>query len=333
MPNSKFKLRALINRWEQQGRNHHDKFDYRGTLDEVSFHADLRYHEYAQFSAEGDFHARLWQWIGNLADEAQQRLLFQLLSKLLFIDRAQLRSLYKDAYRRIVTPWLCDDLFGPSAQLAADYASRVRDQLRRFALRSITPSFDFNEFLHVNDLIGLPKPIALGEDPIRARAQIPQVNSRTSGIVVLEDFVGTGHQAATVLKEVIAAAKQNCRMLFVPLVVLEDGADLIAREIAPVVFRPALVIPRSVGIPSSPEDGEPADVKAMRSLINVTGARVLERLSDEDDPPTNPFGYGGQGAMVVTSHNTPNNTLPLVHHRAPGWTPLFRRLHHSKDGL
>jgi hypothetical protein len=52
-----------------------------------------------------------------------------------------------------------------------------------------------------------------------------------------------------------------------------------------------------------------------------------------DDPPTHAFGFERCGSLVVTFHNTPNNTLPLIHHKSDRWEPLFRRIHHAKEDL
>ena len=78
---------------------------------------------------------------------------------------------------------------------------------------------------------------------------------------------------------------------------------------------------------------EPPEFAAIRALVKATASRVLAPFDADDDPPKDAFGYKSSGAMLVTCHNCPNNTLPMIHHRAPKWNPLFRRIHHSKDGL
>ena len=61
-----------------------------------------------------------------------------------------------------------------------------------------------------------------------------------------------------------------------------------------------------------------------RAICHDIGSRIDKRR---------PFGFGGQGLLVVFPTNTPNNTIPLLrsHSRtSPGtkWVPLFERISH-----
>src|ERR1017187_7696480 len=79
---------------------------FRKLLDEILFHADIRYKEYRPFPEEGPFPVRLWNWISNLPNEDQRKTLLLMLRRLIYIDALQPRALYRDAYRKIVVPWL-----------------------------------------------------------------------------------------------------------------------------------------------------------------------------------------------------------------------------------
>jgi hypothetical protein len=148
----------------------------------------------------------------------------------------------------------------------------------------------------------------------------------------MEDFVGTGKQAAKVLEKLRATVPESWQILFVPLILLERGVPRL-RALDGVELAPVLVVPEKNCIAREPKSEESRDISRVRALIAQTASDVRERLDEFDDPPTDEFGYGGCGALIVTSHNAPNNTLPMVHHKSPRWNPLFRRLHHSKDGL
>jgi hypothetical protein len=319
--------------WDSKRHDPKDTFLYRDALEGLFFHADLRFHEYKQFRDDGAFETRFAKWLNNVQDDRHRKALFRLACRMLFIDTLQTAALYRDAYRRIITPWLARGILTPADYVGANYDAKLRSLLKTHLIRSVTDSFDFNKFLHLNDLIDLPKPMALGEDPIAATTRVPPGMGRANGIVVLEDFVGTGTQACRVLEGLLAIAPPDFRFLFVPLIMLEYASDTFLGIESRIHIQPVLIIPQSAGVIPKPTDGEDTDTKVFRSLVNATSHRVLERFSDEDDPPKDPFGYGSSGALLVTAHNAPNNTLPLIHHRAPEWEPLFRRLHHSKDGL
>lgn len=314
---------------------------FRRILDEVLFHADLRFGDYTQYqSAEGEFPVRLKKWIDNVSNDNGKKILFQLLDRILFIDNLQMQSLYRDAYRRIIVPWISQGNLSAEDMLSAAYESSVRSLLRQYQFFSITESFVFRNLIHDNSLHGLRDPIILGENKKVAKAALDTALSRScKGLIGFEDFVGTGDQAFRILSLVRKKISSQWRVLFVPLIILErdlaalnKNLDSINIEIKPVLVVPVLACLQEKSLP-----GEPPEFTQIRTLIDLTAKRVLLPLDRIlDDPPQDPYGYKGSGATVVTCHNTPNNTLPLIHHRAPKWSPLFRRVHHShssKDGL
>lgn len=329
-------LYKLASKWEEEARLDPDSsYPFRGVLDEILFHADLRFIDYVQYRQEGEFPVRLQEWLGNVSEDRHKKVLFQVLRRLCFIDAGQLRSLYRDAYRRSILPTISEELLSPLDMLSPQYEANMRKLVARYRLLSITESFGFSEFLHVNDLSGLSHPIVLGEEPKGVKERLSRSGSDPAGLIVFEDFVGSGDQATRVLSEVAAHTSSSVKILFVPLMILESGLRRLLSEVGltRVHVRPGLVVSESNCLLEPHVVGEPLDFSAIRALVRETATRVLEPLPPLDDPPTDPFGYRGSGALLVTAHNTPNNTIPLIHHRAPSWAPLFRRVHHSNDGL
>jgi hypothetical protein len=211
-----------------------------------------------------------------------------------------------------------------------DYDAKLIATFRRYSLLSITESFYFSDFRSVNNLVGLPKPIILGERIKTIKALLP-VSANVKGLIILEDIVGTGDQASRVLAAVKALAPSDWRILFVPLVMLEDASSkLLFPDWPNLTVRPVLQVPTRDCLKHKPSEPENADFKQIRSLVSHTAQRVLEPFEPNDDAPIDPFGYKGCGALVVAYRNTPNNTLPLIHHLAPDWKPLFRRIHHGR---
>ena len=325
-------LYRLVVGWEAQTRDTRDHSQHRLLLDQVLFHADTRFNDYVQYQEEGVFPVRLKKWLECVDTDAEKQTLLRLLSSLLFVDRLQMQALRRDAYRRIIVPWIrqgeltIQDVFG------ADYNARLVSLLKQYALYSITESFNFPEFINVNSLAGLKKPIILGEvSKSKVASLMPDPHAEIKGLIFFEDFVGTGDQAGRLLMEARRVSPSQWRMLFVPLIILEKGLNTLKTKLGPsgIEFSPVFTVPESHCVKEAAVDGEPQEFASFRALAMSTRERVLQRLGEGDDPPKNPFGYLGSGALVVTCHNTPNNTLPLIHHRAPQWFALFRRVHYS----
>lgn len=323
--------------WDSQAKlNGQGPVSYSALMDELLFHADLRYRDYIQYqNREGEFPSRLSAWLSNVSHDKDARTLLELASFMTFLDRKQMLALYRDAYRRVVEPYVSSSVADPVAMmLAQERDTTALERLRRYVLCSITQSFDSPDFLSANDLSGLSKPIVIGErcESMNAVRMNPK---RKDGLILFEDFVGTGQQALTVVKTLAKKMPPNWRILFVPLIMLARGERRLRDELDPklVSVEPVLVIGHEACLAEKVATGEPVEFRRFRALVRSTATRVLARLNRNDDPPTNAFGHKGSGAMIVTCHNTPNNTLPLLHHRAPNWAPLFRRIHHSKDGI
>lgn len=327
-------LYELVREWEREAsQDSTDVYPYTGTLNEILYQAEVRFASYVQFrNTEGEFSVRLMNWLNNVQSSKQKKALFKTLRWLLFIDHSQMLSLCKDAYRRIIIPWISDNTLSAEDMLSSDYEAKLISLMRQYSLFSITESFYFSDFLNVNDLIGLPKPTIFGEDEKHVKHLLPSRESSIRGLIIFEDIVGTGKQASTIVTEVRRHIPHEWRVLFVPLIMLEEGLKNLTSSTltSTTTVAPVLVVPESACIKEKPAKEEPPEFSYIRALVKHTAKRVLDPSDTHDDPPSDPFGYKGCGALIVTHRNTPNNTLPLIHHRAPTWNPLFRRMHHKK---
>jgi hypothetical protein len=100
-------LYGLTRTWDAQDRlDSRDRRDYQEVLDEILYHADMRFIDYIHGSRDGEFPVRLKKWIENGRSPQHQKTLLRLVEHLLFIDRLQMLSLHRDAFRRAITPWL-----------------------------------------------------------------------------------------------------------------------------------------------------------------------------------------------------------------------------------
>jgi hypothetical protein len=324
-------LQQLMQTWQNATRDLRDAFPYKLLLDELLFHADLRFIDY-QPDSDVAFPPRLLRWLRNEKQKQRQQTLLRLLEWLTYIDSRQVVSLYRDAFRRIITPWTGFGL-SPADALAPDYDEQLRVHLGSYQFLSITQSFKYVEFRNANNLTGVSSCVMLGE----ILDAIPEIVERLPrgrrGLIVLEDFVGRGQQASRVLGRLRSTVSDEVPILFVPLMALTQGIDRLRKlaSLRGVTIAPTIQFPAEQCVLDQSTEGEPSQLPRFRAAVRSTQDRVLRRLNPLDDPPRNAFGYEGSGAVVVTFHNTPNNTLPLIHHRAPDWEPLFRRIHHAKD--
>lgn len=328
---AKGRLYRTVREWQSSARDARDAYPYITLLDELSFQADLRFGDYVQYQQTGSFLIRLEQWLANTPAPREQQTLLRLLEHLIFIDDSQMTALYRDAFRRVIDPWLTDGAVSISDMLVPDYPERQRALLAGYQIASITESCNVGLLLKASDLHGMSRPEILGPNERRALAILDTFPSDLSGCVICEDIVGTGKQAGKILSAVEARAPAHWRLLFVPLIAFEDGVNNLRNKYAKrTTIRPLVVLPRRQCLRKNPEPEEPHVFKVARGVVKNTARRVLEPADRFDDPPRNPFGYEGTGGIIVTCHNAPNNTLPLIHHKAPSWSPLFRRLHHKE---
>lgn len=118
-------LYELVQKWEEEARvDPRDHYPFQSTLDEILFHAELRFVEYIQYRSEGEFSVRLKKWIDNVNNEREKKGLFKLLSRFIFIDRLQMLSLYRDAYRRIIVPWVSLGTLSARDILSSEYEKK-----------------------------------------------------------------------------------------------------------------------------------------------------------------------------------------------------------------
>jgi hypothetical protein len=328
-------LHRLVAGWDRLAQqDKRDVYNYSGILKELLFHSDLRFGEYIQYAnEEGQFATRLSRWLDNVQSDREKQSLLKLASLIDFVDRQQMASLYRDAYKRIIMPWVTSDC-GPGELLSDTFESMVRSRLKQYRFYSITESLNSPEFINKNSLSGLDKFDVLSEDPDKAITRLPSASLNIKGLIILEDFVGTGKQSGGVLTRV-AKSRPSWQLVFIPLIILHDGYKklLADSETSGVKISPVWVVDEHCCLTSTAQQSDRVEFPYVRAVVKSTATRVLKVLNEHDDPPKDAFGFRGVGALVVTYHNTPNNTIPLIHHRAPTWKPLFRRVHHSKDGL
>lgn len=275
-----------------------------------------------------DFWRRLELWLQNVADEADQKVLFRLLFHMFFVGSKELDNLYRVAFNENILRWLIDQL---NLRLDdPDLELKLNNAVARTWFCPITDSMRINAFYHLNHLSGhslRPDWLSLGYlgDPVKIDAFLAARNIER--IVLLEDFVGSGSQIAPAI-DFVGKLPSSTPTLLLPLIICPSGATSLdgwqaafpqlswstVLELRPLDFITAL-----------PQVGEPilfAELRplAIRSMPSLLGAQTLE-----ESKIYGPFGFDGTGGLLVLATNCPDNTLPMIHHKSSLWNALFPR--------
>jgi len=284
------------------------------------------------FRSEGPpFFSRLLAWLNNVASDAEKKILFSVLRHMTFVDISQIASLYRDVFRSVISPWVWNGTCTTSDLLSPDYARKTVRLVCRYRLFYVTNSFDYNTFERVNSLSCLRRGRQLTEVATVAREMVTRFTRKTDlGAIVLEDFVGCGQQCRDVLKTVRATITSKQRVLFSPLIAMEDGYVRLRNALPGIDIRPVIIIPKTATVRARPVLPEHKDFAPLRALILSSWDRVRRKAHKSSPAASDPFGHGGAGAILVTAHNAPNNSIHILHRIAPQWNPLFRRLEHQE---
>ena len=286
--------------------------------------------------------ARLAQWVGNVSSEDDQKLLLEYAAYITFFSQEDFAALYQSAFRGPISQWvarqsqvrLSDPAFNDTLNC---------ELLKRTWYCPITDSLNIAEFCHVNGIQGVSsRPQFMqyfrqATDPIGPIDPVPGILSYIAKegikrIVLLEDFVGSGSQVERTL--VWALDSLKIPILFVPLIICPEGLAMTGRiqQIQPLFsVHPVIRLTEHDLLGDArggKHFGRPDLADAIERVARATfsviagGANFVPSTA-----PYHPFGYEETGCSVVNYSNTPDNTLPLIHHKPASnqWNPLFAR--------
>src|SRR5205085_5926042 len=78
-----------------------------------------------------------------------------------------------------------------------------------------------------------------------------------------------------------------------------------------------------------PTNENPLNPAIREMIIRLHPTVRAEANPNEEKKPYGPFGFNPvlpkKGALLVMYTNTPDNTLPIIHHSSASWSPLFQR--------
>jgi len=305
-----------------------------GVLEEILFHAECRYWQFTPTHANAPrFLDRLLAWLTNpsLSREDKESLL-RSIPHLQFVDRDDMLTLYRSAFSGPIMRWIMDQLNLDFSQLPGALEDALREGVRTTWFCPLTDSMDIAQFNHVNGISG--QEFRPTWRTLKKFGNIEKITSymQENGlkrIILLEDFVGSGRQMKNVLNFMATHFLPNIPILVVPLIISDYGLNNIRDAVgspAGLTILPVFVIPSHAHLPEIPSENETELMSELRNLVLSTYDIVRQPMPPETEPLDEPFGFGKVGTLVILYTNCPNNTLPLIWHRAPLWKPLFARV-------
>ena len=325
-------LRALLAEWCQASDAL--SVDFAETRSLTDFLEPLLYDKYepAGVAAQGEFAARLAEWIGSAHDDADRRALYLLLGRLVYFGRDQMMAAYRTAFSRNIASWLMDvealSFFG------GDTETRLNDAVEETAFTEITDSFGLGNFLRWNNLEaqGLrytwEQHLSMWDaDAFMRSVMYSEKATPKKNLVLLEDFVGSGTQMALAV-ELACSLAADYRVLLCPMVICPEGdecARALSRKYGKLRYSPVMALPKEAFIAEKPIKGEHEHHALIRNtllslhdLVRGTPGSWLQE--------TSAFGFRETGAVFCKFDNCPDNSVPVLHHRSDlGWSPLFPR--------
>ena len=347
--NAKNKIHRLVQEWHDSGlrpvRHYmppaappgHTQPDFRNLRETLEYLNRTKFERYVPTLYSRHpiaFFERLYNWLHNesLTDE-DRHTLFEFASHLAYFSFDDFVSMYRNAFSGSIARWTMDQA---GIRIDQEQWSQRLDEERfdRNWYCPITDSMLISVFHHVNGITGKGRRPAFRElmefpniEKIRAHFKKHELTR----LVLLEDFVGTGHQTLDTIKWAVESLQ--IPVLFSPMIASHEACELFRKygtsldkpgmfTIAPVF---AMDSDCFVQCTEDPGDALCASVIEMADRIqtelNMAGVEF----------PDGPLGHWRKcspekGAMIVMFSNTPNNTVNLVHHDSTLWKPLFPRI-------
>jgi hypothetical protein len=334
-------LRAKVRDWDISNTATRTTAYYGAILDQLDYHAAREWRVYLPAEHpeyQPSYMERLAKWIGNLTDEAEQKLLLEYALHISFFSHADFIALYRTALNREATRWIISQV-GASLQPHGGQALHdlVYRQLHYHTwFCPVTDSMDINEFYKVNHLVGIghrpgfytlqmlaedsgpPNP-TLAENILHYMA-----DSTLERIILLEDVVGSADQCIKAVRW--AVDKLRKPILFIPLILCPNGADALRieeqRANGLLEVRPVVELRR--GDLLGPERQSHKGWVITEDVENL----AIQTATKLHISTNQVFGFRSTGCSLATFSNTPDNSIPMIHRKSGGgsWEPLFPRI-------
>jgi hypothetical protein len=320
-----------INEWAiNSGDN-----SYRDINAQLNFLSSELFHDYQPTqSLASSFKARLEKWLLNLSNEDDRKDLFKILPHIFYVGNKEFNNLFRVAYNEIVAKWLID-VNNISFDNIDEAKRQIDNSLRECWFCPITDSFNINSFFKINNIPSngwnewRPQwyTIDRGNDIWNSYHRYI-VKNGIRKLVLLEDFVGSGSQVAGVVEFVLNQGL-DVDVLIIPLIncpIGHQGFTVLEAKYDRLTYGAVLKPSENCFVSPVKTAGESLDFDYFRNLIKKSYLQVSNGIPEDDsNKPYSPYGYRKTGGLIVMHSNTPDNTIPVLHHNSETWNPIFPR--------
>lgn len=288
-----------------------------------------------------NFFDRLAAWLKNHEhDEKKRRLLLELAYKVIFLCPEDMISLYRQAYIGVITRWVMNK---SSIKFSTNnWEFTLKDELNNNTWYCpITDSMKISTFYHINGISGQNFRPAFRELK-KFKCDLNELNgycskNSLSRIVLLEDFVGTGTQSMPVVKWALKSL--SIPILFCPLIISNEAMTYfreLEKMFTNLTVTPVVVMDSDFFVYD--KDSESSMFNQEICNLSNDSHSLLETGQDPTKSENHELRHLGfwnkesrqLGALLVMYTNTPNNSLPIIHHQSDKWNPLFPRVQRSQ---
>ena len=251
-------------------------------------------------------------WLEQVGDNSEQRVAFTMLQHLRFYSEDEVRGRMHEAHG-IITRGLLDK---------RAYRQLKRSDVLVSYLDGAGKSGAHFARLYIEEN-------GIYRDNLVEIATLSQAVRRegTQVLVFVDDFIGSGNSASQYLERLCLQCGDDLRasglrIFLVAVAAFCSGTDKVASTVdrlaLPMKIHTCEVLDDSYKCFSPTSKIFTSDVDRLKAkdLAYSRGVVLCKQA---------PLGYNDGQALVVFSHNCPNNSLPILWEKSDHWLPLFRR--------
>jgi hypothetical protein len=260
---------------------------------------------------------RVRAWLNQFGEATDQRIMFTLLENLRFYSstnvRAKLREAHGIVIREIASRGIVRQDRGGQKR-ADNVLITYLGQAGKSGPHYVRLYADENR-IYINRIV----------DPHTLRAALAEVED-LHGLVIVDDFVGTGTQASASLHRIFTDAGEVLqeRGITVFLTCVSGFANAAEAIEAAMPGTSSLVVHLCDPLSESDRCFSPTSTVFDNAIDRQRAQEIATRIGLRLEK-RHPLGYGDCQSLVIFEYNCPNNTLPILWKQTDDWAALFPR--------